>query len=556
MATRPPMTLRHTGFVAGAPPSLALRIPVRPSASTTATTVTHTRAPTGGRVIASRGSRAATVKETNDATAACVGLVRLSGSIPSSTSAWAARASCSVSWWATWAARSWLRPLAAYSWVSSTSSSSGVSCSSRRSFSRRACSVSRWVLTETYSPTAMLIAPAARPAMPAVMIADSSAVAPATPTTMPAVDTMPSLAPSTPARSQLSRLATSLPCGSSWPLSDSSTCSRVMVGGLRSGTEELVVGAQRALAPTSAAAWEMRCASSMSSWVTPPAEWVDSRQWVTFQRMSMSGWWFICSAASAASSTSRIAAGKSGTSASCRVISSNVNSRLTAGAFQSSALLSTQVCLTEPAGRQGSRHRAADLPPGRGHGGLVIGRNEAVEAQRVDEPGRSRGPTSGEPVHAGRCPLVAVDAVVGRDTTIVAFEGVGEVPGPVGVRRAVEVGDDVPGRLQGQHPHPVRDGHGGERRAGGDDVGDVERLAMSRDGRAQAALVGGDLVGRHAALAVAHEHHRSAPGHAGALHRLEHPARVDGRLVADQPQVASEVGGRAAAPLRGRRQPG
>ena len=41
-----------------------------------------------------------------------------------------------------------------------------------------------------------------------------AAVAPATPTTRPAVDTMPSLAPSTPARNQFSRPATLGACGS------------------------------------------------------------------------------------------------------------------------------------------------------------------------------------------------------------------------------------------------------------------------------------------------------------------------------------------------------
>src|SRR6188472_2657185 len=79
----------------------------------------------------------------------------------------------------------------------------------------RARSVSRWVLTETYSPAAMLSAPATRPATPATKIASAWEVAPATPITMPATDTMPSLAPSTAARNALSRPPMPSWCGSS-----------------------------------------------------------------------------------------------------------------------------------------------------------------------------------------------------------------------------------------------------------------------------------------------------------------------------------------------------
>ena len=86
--------------------------------------------------------------------------------------------------------------------------------SSRRSLSSSACSVSRWVLTDTYSPSAMDSAPAANPAAPAVMIGSRSMVAAATPITMPATETMPSLAPSTPARSQLSLVLMAPTCGS------------------------------------------------------------------------------------------------------------------------------------------------------------------------------------------------------------------------------------------------------------------------------------------------------------------------------------------------------
>ena len=65
-------------------------------------------------------------------------------------------------------------------------------------------SMSRWELTETYSPPAIDKAPAVRPARPAIRREERLTVAPATPITMPAVEMMPSLAPSTAARNQLS----------------------------------------------------------------------------------------------------------------------------------------------------------------------------------------------------------------------------------------------------------------------------------------------------------------------------------------------------------------
>ena len=69
--------------------------------------------------------------------------------------------------------------------------------------------------TETYSPKAMEMAPPMAAAAPAAMIGPLAAVAPATPTTTAATETIPSLAPSTPARSQFSRAATPASCGSS-----------------------------------------------------------------------------------------------------------------------------------------------------------------------------------------------------------------------------------------------------------------------------------------------------------------------------------------------------
>jgi hypothetical protein len=57
-------------------------------------------------------------------------------------------------------------------------------------------------LTDTYSPAAMDMAPATRPATPATRICDGPADAVATPMIKLAVETIPSFAPRTAARSQ------------------------------------------------------------------------------------------------------------------------------------------------------------------------------------------------------------------------------------------------------------------------------------------------------------------------------------------------------------------
>ena len=82
-----------------------------------------------------------------------------------------------------------------------------------RSRSMSARSVSAWELTETYSPAAIDMAPATKPATPATKTSWLVACAAATPTTRLAVDTMPSFAPSTAARNHPMR---SVRCRSLW----------------------------------------------------------------------------------------------------------------------------------------------------------------------------------------------------------------------------------------------------------------------------------------------------------------------------------------------------
>ncbi len=219
IASAPPPTTRRTAGRAGAAPRRALDQPVKVRAARTDRTVTYRRAEAGGRTIARSGSSAPIVKARKLAAAACQGLVSSSGSMPSSTRAWARRASRSVSCSAASRATSRVRPRASRRSVSSSSSASGCSRSSRFSTASAAFSESRCVETETYSPTAMDMDPASRPARPAVRRVARSSVAPATPTTSPAVETTPSLAPSTAARSQLRRVPSAPRCSSSWAAS-------------------------------------------------------------------------------------------------------------------------------------------------------------------------------------------------------------------------------------------------------------------------------------------------------------------------------------------------
>src|ERR1700719_3070924 len=91
------MRLRTTARPGGAPPSPADTAPVITKARSTATTVAGIRQATGGTKITINGHNAANVNDSAEDSAACHGLLSSSGSIPSSTSAWAAKGLLSVS---------------------------------------------------------------------------------------------------------------------------------------------------------------------------------------------------------------------------------------------------------------------------------------------------------------------------------------------------------------------------------------------------------------------------------------------------------------------------
>ena len=79
MAIAPPSTTRMTARRLRAPPSTALTVPVRTSATSTATNATGTRKAAGGNKIATNGTSAPRVNATADDTAACDGLDRSLG---------------------------------------------------------------------------------------------------------------------------------------------------------------------------------------------------------------------------------------------------------------------------------------------------------------------------------------------------------------------------------------------------------------------------------------------------------------------------------------------
>ena len=86
--------------------------------------------------------------------------------------------------------------------ASSSNSWSARCSSSHFSLAMSLRSVSRCDATDTYSPSAMLMAPATNPAIPAVSSVERDASAAAMPSSSAAVEMIPSLAPRTIARSQ------------------------------------------------------------------------------------------------------------------------------------------------------------------------------------------------------------------------------------------------------------------------------------------------------------------------------------------------------------------
>jgi hypothetical protein len=204
IATAPQKVTRATPRQTDAPPALAPIAP-RTARKIKDSTVTQRLIIVSGTSAAvASGSAAPTAKVRAEAPAATSGFASVCSEIPSSSRTCAPSASLACSAAATSAASSGGTPRRSYMPASARSSSSGSAAISAASRVMSAFSVSAWLLTETYSPAAIDSAPAASPAIPAISTSARPEAA-ATPTISEAVDTIPSFAPRTAARSQPTR---------------------------------------------------------------------------------------------------------------------------------------------------------------------------------------------------------------------------------------------------------------------------------------------------------------------------------------------------------------
>src|SRR6266540_873437 len=152
----------------------------------------------------SSGMNAPTVNDTSEENAAVHGEGRSSGSMPSSSractrQAWSgSRDSCSATLYAV----SLSTPRRSYIIASSRISARGRAAISRCSTRISAAASSAWLATEVYSPVAIEIAPATRPASPVSTTVVCGTLPPATPAISAKFDTRPSITPKTAGRSQ------------------------------------------------------------------------------------------------------------------------------------------------------------------------------------------------------------------------------------------------------------------------------------------------------------------------------------------------------------------
>src|ERR1700730_13431919 len=205
MATAPPAITRSAARLPDAPPTRPPTIPKTARETRAATAMEAARAGGAARIATRSGRAAPAAKLSAETKAACTGRAMVACLNPNSSRRWVSRGLTALSRSATARARGRSSPRRTYSSVSSSTSRLGSRSSSVDSSLMSASSASRCELTETYSPAAIDIEPATSPANPATRTAAPGAAEAATPIIRRAVETMPSSAPSTAARSHPAR---------------------------------------------------------------------------------------------------------------------------------------------------------------------------------------------------------------------------------------------------------------------------------------------------------------------------------------------------------------